>query len=547
MYEDTAPNERSITIKKQLNMTKRRLYLFGLLLFFLGIINSCRNDHLQDIKVRNEEQNAKLTSRVIALSESPHKARLITELNQTKSLMSKTSTNALGKSVNYGDSISINTDEVIFMQNGNYHNYIFRIDKNNPIQGDPIDNLLLTPLPDGSYKEFLIQYYITEQEKQSFLSGNWRIPTNRIKITELLPGTYNNGQLVQTMDINCVYTPIIIGYLPCSQNAHFNGEGPSSCDAPKFTQADGSPGFLSQPVYGPNWDCTEVPIDESIYPHNPPAEEGGGSSGSGSGSGTTPTPCVQIPTDPNQPSTGIGDDGCQFIDPFIPNISIAQPNSPCGKVKSQFAKEKYKKKKDSIDKHEFYKKDKETGFREQKNGDLLDLPPSASTSNSDALTITITSNTIGYTHVHLDDKPTGETNEEGAEKIKRKIRIHSPADVNTLMSMANFNSSTGTFGDLYGTMLSRDGTYVIKFTGTATDINTSFGTTKEIAEKWRSKFAKYFEKNVGRTNETNFLLFLKDEMQVNGISLFKVKNNGSVFEIKLNEAGKRAISEKCSD
>lgn len=317
-------------------MKKTKLYLWGLLLLLLGIINSCRNDHLQDLQVRNNEQNAKLTSKIISLSQSPHKARLITELNQTKSLMSKTSTNALGKSVIYGDSISINTDEVIFMQNGNYHNYIFRIDKNNPTLGEPFDNLLLTPLPDGSYKEFLIQYYITEQEKQLFLSGIWKIPTSRIKMTELTAGTYNNGQLVQAMSQNCVWTTVVVAYTPCSQDVHFNGEGSSQCDA----------AIKSQPVYGSYWKCES--IDDNPPPGNDPTFPGGNTGGGGgSGSGTpcttcptTTTPCVQVPTDPNQPSTGIGDDGCEFIDPFIPNLPHPSTQNPCNKLKNLFATDK---------------------------------------------------------------------------------------------------------------------------------------------------------------------------------------------------------------
>lgn len=120
--------------------------------------------------------------------------------------------------------------------------------------------------------------------------------------------------------------------------------------------------------------------------------------------------------------------------------------------------------------------------------------------------------------------------------------MFSPADVDVLMGMADFNKSPENFGDLYGTMLSSDGTYVIKFTGTAANIKMGFN-----GENWRLKFQKYFEENDKRNNETNFLLFMKNEMQIQGISLYQVKSNGKVFEHKLNAAQINAESTECGN
>lgn len=168
-------------------MTKRKtIYLWGLLLLFLGIINSCRNDFLQDQHSKNELQKATFSSKIITLNQSKHKVKLLSELSESKQILSKQSPKStLGKTVNYGDSIYIDTDHVVFIENENYHNYIFKINKTNPQIDEPLDNLLLTPLPDGSYKEFLIRYLITDQEKELLKAGNWKVPNSKIKMTEL--------------------------------------------------------------------------------------------------------------------------------------------------------------------------------------------------------------------------------------------------------------------------------------------------------------------------------------------------------------------------
>ncbi len=213
--------------------------------------------------------------------------------------------------------------------------------------------------------------------------------------------------------------------------------------------------------------------------------------------------------------------------------------TPCEKVKAQFAKIPYINKVATINKPSFFKLDKETGFTEDKNGNFTDLPLSASTNHG--LSVTYSPNTRGYTHTHLDDKPTGTYNDDDLEIYEIRYRIFSTYDVNTLMGMADFNKSPENFGDLYGTMLSSDGTYVIKFTGNASDIKMGFGTAV-----WEQKYKDYFRKEEGSI-ETKFLRFMKNQMQVTGISLYNVKSNGKVFEIKLNADETKTESTECGN
>ena len=56
------------------------------------------------------------------------------------------------------------------------------------------------------------------------------------------------------------------------------------------------------------------------------------------------------------------------------------------------------------------------------------------------------------------------------------------------MQLIYLNRSSGNFADYYVSMVASDGTYTLKFTGTATDIQVG-----NSIEEWRKHFAKYLE------------------------------------------------------
>ena len=498
---------------------KKNLFLRLCLTLLIALsAYSCRTDHFPETETYHNSSKFRLTSKRISLEEAKHKTQLITELNEAKNGFKKLSKSyANSRTVNFGDSIFINTDNVIYMENGpNYHTYTFSIQRSNPLPDAPVENLVLTPLPDGGYKAYLMTYTLTEEEKNVIISGG-NVEVNNKAVVTPLEGNFSSA-LARVECSEYIYDY----YTWCGEAKHNNGEICNSKD-----------GVYSQHVVIIGIKCNG---GNPMLPGNNPPEDG---SGSGETGGAVPCSVNGVYTNPQDPANS----SCNAGVVTLPNIIFAPPNSPCGKVKAMFAREKYKKKSDSINKNAFYTENHETGFREQKNGALEDLPKSG----NDALNVVLTENTIGYTHVHLNDKYVTNPANPSEERLDIKIRMPSPADVNTLMEMADINKSTADFKDLYGVMLSSDGTYVIKFTGTAADINTSFGTTEAIKKKWREDFAEYFKENDKPSNETNFLKFLRDKMQVNGVSLFNVKSNGNVYEVKLNAAGTKAVSEKCSD
>lgn len=468
---------------------------------------SCRQDILPEQETYNNSGAFQLTSKRISLNEAKHKAKLLPAVKQVETnFKTQSKSNLQGKTVNYANGVSIDTDDVIYIENGTgFHSYTFNIKHENVSADAPVENLVLSPLADGTYRELLLTYNLTSQEKQ-MLENSISIDTHgKVTITELAQGTYNNGGTLAKSNMSCEWMEEIV-WQSCSEGKH-DGSNAGAC----FFNANPDKGTPPKSFVMVTQRCTALPVDTSL-----------GDDGTGGGSG------------PQNGPGGLGSGDPEPEVPTMPNLPIK--SAPCQNVKNQFAKEAYKNKVATINKNYNFNLKYETGFKENKDGSFVDLAPSG----KNALTIPFSVNTKGYTHVHNNDRGTGKYNEEGLEKIEVKIKMFSPADVDVLMGMADFNKSPENFADLYGTMLSSDGTFVIKFTGTATDIKTGFD-----SEYWRLKFKKYFEENDKRNPETNFLLFMKNEMQVKGISLYKVKSDGKVFEQKLNTGQTKAESFEC--
>jgi len=163
-------------------------------------LNSCRQDLTPDQENYKNSGAFHLTSKRISFSESKHKAKVIPELEKAEvGIEAISKKNAQGKTVNFGNGMTINTDDVIYMENGpNYHTYTFNIKRENALADAPLENLLLVPLPDGTYKEFLIEYNLTAQKKQKIIAGIGVNTNGKTQITELAKGSFNSvGQLAR--------------------------------------------------------------------------------------------------------------------------------------------------------------------------------------------------------------------------------------------------------------------------------------------------------------------------------------------------------------
>lgn len=209
---------------------------------------------------------------------------------------------------------------------------------------------------------------------------------------------------------------------------------------------------------------------------------------------------------------------------------------PCAKMKEMNSNVKYMEKINELKKSSVLNKKYETGYSEDKNGNFTQLKTSSSTSSSDGLQLPINSNIKGFIHTHINDYEDGSTDGDGNLAIRQPIRMFSPADVNALMELAILQTD-GNYSDLYGTMISSEGNYTIKFTGTAADIKTGFDT-----KVWRDEYL-LFIKNESGSLEKKFLRFLSEKMGVKGVSLYKIKDNGVIQNKTLGSNNKMQSSD----
>ncbi|AZA73454.1 hypothetical protein [Chryseobacterium indoltheticum] len=235
--------------------------------------------------------------------------------------------------IGYGNEVSIDTDNVTYIENGpNYHTYTFIITRAKAPADAPLENLVLSPLTDGTYRELLFTYSLTSSEKQMLENGLPVETKGKVNVTELTKGTYNNGgQLAKT---SCNWTERTV-WISCSEGLH-SGSNFSACR------------FITHPEEGTPPRAYTVEEYRCLSESDPGSGEGGGgstgggSSSSGSG-GDDNTPCNGngVLTGPQQP--GITDpNGCTGI-PTMPTLPL--PNTPCRRIisENQKAKEYYNK------------------------------------------------------------------------------------------------------------------------------------------------------------------------------------------------------------
>ncbi|WP_194293676.1 hypothetical protein, partial [Chryseobacterium sp. Hurlbut01] len=108
---------------------KRNLFLrLCLMTIALLSLPSCRQDLLPEKETYRNTSAFQLTSKRISLDEAKHKDKLLPELQKAKKEVEKQKLNIQGKLVDIGNGIMIDTDEVIYMENGpDFHTYTFSV------------------------------------------------------------------------------------------------------------------------------------------------------------------------------------------------------------------------------------------------------------------------------------------------------------------------------------------------------------------------------------------------------------------------------------
>src|SRR5687768_9366532 len=124
----------------------------SLLIALFATLWSCRNDYFPDQQENPNDRNVlRYTYKRISLEESKHKTNLIPELKKVNEKFKTLETYVSGKAVKYSNGVSVNTDDVIYIERGsNVHSYTFHLTRDNAAEDAPLENLVLSLLPDGT-------------------------------------------------------------------------------------------------------------------------------------------------------------------------------------------------------------------------------------------------------------------------------------------------------------------------------------------------------------------------------------------------------------
>ncbi|SDL68173.1 hypothetical protein [Chryseobacterium taihuense] len=515
---------------------KKKLFLRLCLMLLVGVSAfSCRTEDFHNEEEAHGITQFRLTTQRISLSEAKHKAKLLTELKEAEEkfkAFSKTSNQ--GKIIHYANGVSIDTDQVTYIENGpNFHTYTFHLSRQNALPTDPVENLVLIPTTDGTYKELLVSYALSVTEKETLKNGGFVDTKGKMSITELASGTYNPLSKGMTA---CGWQEENTFVTVCSENQHgmWNTESWGSCSADRK----------------PGWHTTMVYKCDFIYTGN---ETGGTGWWAGSGGGTDNggggEPCPTCPTDPTQqpcngngvstglidPNTNIGEGGCAGI-PTV--IEFPNPDeTPCAKIKAQRADPEFTNRITDLKGKTGLKK--ETGYSQKANGNFTYHDNATATDVANALTPPdlddpLNSDVIAMIHTHVNDYSYGNPNGPGVF-YHNGIKIFSPADIAYFLELVkNAHAAGKALSDVYMVMVSSKGNYQIRFTGNQYQIKTF---TDLQTEAHREPFKDYMKRN-GMTKskdlEFNMLKYLDGKMNVKGITLYRMNADGSNTEIKLN-------------
>lgn len=202
-----------------------------------------------------------------------------------------------------------------------------------------------------------------------------------------------------------------------------------------------------------------------------------------------------------------------------------KPN-PCDKLKTQNNNAAFKAK--ILELANKTKLKNESGYAQRADGSFQQL----TNAGRDQLNLATDAATIGFIHTHLDPYESRSYDPDGNPEIRSPIKMFSPADVKSFISLLiNANRNNIPLSDVYGTMVAGNGVYQLRFEGIYSDINTGLN-FDGLNEKYKDYFG-----NISNP-EKAFTLFLKEQIKINGISLYKLKSDGTSEKKSLDSNNK---------
>ncbi|MGD1319904.1 hypothetical protein [Chryseobacterium sp. 2R14A] len=434
-------------------MKKNLLLRLCLILMVAFTAYSCRTDQFPENETFNDSSKFQLTSKRISLDESKHKSKIIPLLEKTTSDLQKIKTSsAFGRTISYGDSISIDTDDVVLMENGpNYYTYTFNISRKNASSNAPVENLVLSPMSDGTYREILVTYNLTEQEKEIIRSGKTLDLKHKTEFRELASGTFSSGMAERT---TC-YDYLDFAYTTCNGNDHHsNGEAP-------YPEGPCRGTVTSQLVVVIRTKCEyyQDVTDGSGWMFG-----GGGNPSTGGGSeGNNNNPPIECETpvlqNPQNSDLNSAENPCGTGVPTQPNLPLPDRTTPCEKTKKILENLEVEEKNNEL--KEKSKIGGEKGFNIKADGTtsaMIDGGEHEVDMGSE----------VGWQGGYHNHTPTG-------------VKIFSPPDILKLLNYA-ISQPNGTYSNAFFGVLGSEScttctggyeyrNYIIQFNGTGQDLD----------------------------------------------------------------------------
>lgn len=419
--------------------------------------------------------------------------------------------------VSFGDSISIDTEQVAYIEYKAYHTYTFRIIRNEAEENAPVENLILSLEPDGTYKELIKTYYLSPEDIENISIGNGFDPSGKSQTIEIAKGTFLSKTSCryesQTVWQDCRSTQHNRNNITDWHKCEYSGN-----DAPRVYTIEVFICEEDSPAPG-GWDPAEFPV----------ISYGGGSPLSGH---SNPNPNPNPGPDPSAVEEAQNELGGIIT---LPNI-LPNPknNTPCLKIKANFEDDRFKEKVAAIDKPSVFNMDHEMGYAVGYpiNTSLTEIqyPPMENKVGTHSVTLPSGSQYFGFIHSHTDDN---------GDIIR--ARIFSNADVATFLTSCVRNAQQhGDISDAYAMVITSEGNYMLKYTGTG-NFNIGPGQLKNWSNWYNKKFRELVENDeLTQTNlEKMFMRFLNESVNIPGLEIYHIEKNTGKASKMNNDATKK--------
>lgn len=150
----------------------------------------------------------------------------------------------------------------------------------------------------------------------------------------------------------------------------------------------------------------------------------------------------------------------------------------------------------------------------------------------------------GFMHTHVDEYEFVDP-ADGVTKTKIGIKNFSPADVGYFMDLVQNAQTKGQpLSDVFGVMVSNGVNYQIRFNGNQYQIKTF---TQDQITAHRQPYKKLMEPHINKQAklELGFLWYISEKMNLKGISLYRMNNDDTTTEIKLNSEKTDIVETNC--